>query len=86
MNGTPEYVLPDRSRVDILTEALAIEVDWVKSWPQAIGQSVYYGIMTNRQPAILLLLRNKPTERKYLLRAKKAADELGIPIFTWVTR
>jgi len=85
MGGVPEYVLPDRSRVDILTPTLAIEVDWVKKWPEAIGQAVYYGIMTDRQPAILLLLRNKETELTYLRRAKMAADNLNIAVFTWRT-
>lgn len=85
MDGIAEYVLPDRSRVDILTSTLAIEVDWVKKWPEAIGQAVYYGIMTDKQPAILLLLRGKETEPKYLARAKKAADKLGIAVFTWRT-
>ena len=85
MGGVAEYMLPDRSRVDILTPTLAIEVDWAKKWPQAIGQAVYYGIMTDKQPAIILLLRGKDTEEKYLERAKKAADELGIAVFTWRT-
>lgn len=85
MGGCAEYVLPDKSRVDILTPTLAIEVDWVKKWAEAIGQAVFYGIMTDRQPAILLLLRSKETEEKYLERAKMAADKLGISVFTWRT-
>ena len=86
MNGIAEYTLPDRSRVDILTPTLAIEVDWVKKWAEAIGQAIYYGVVTERQPAILLLLRSKPTEKKYLLRAKRSAEELNIPVFTWTTK
>ena len=85
MGGIPEYILPDRTRVDILTPTLAIEVDWIKKWPQAIGQAVYYGLMTDRQPAILLLLRGKDHELMYLDRAKMAADNLKIPVFTWST-
>tara|TARA_R100001594_G_scaffold143212_1_gene190907 strand:+ start:352 stop:717 length:366 start_codon:yes stop_codon:yes gene_type:complete len=85
MGGLAEYVLPDRSRVDILTPTLAIEVDWAKKWPQAIGQAVYYGIATDRMPAVLLLLRGKDTEIKYLRRARTAADNLNIPVFTWQT-
>lgn len=84
MGGVAEFVLPDRSRVDILTSTLAIEVDWCKKWPEAIGQAVFYGLVTNLQPAILLLLRNKTTEAEYLRRAKLAADKLGIAVFTWM--
>ena len=85
MGGVAEFVLPGRSRVDILTSTLAVEVDWVKKWPEAIGQAVYYGLVTERQPAILLLLRNKPSEPKYLERARKAAASIQMPVFTWVT-
>ena len=85
MGGVPEYVLPDRSRVDILTPTLAIEVDWAKKWAEAIGQAIFYGIVTEKQPAVLLLLRSKPTEAKYIERAKLATDKLQIPVFTWVT-
>ncbi len=85
MGGVAEFVLPDRSRVDILTDTLAIEVDWVKKWPEAIGQSVFYGIVTERQPAVLLLLRGKSTESRYLERARQATNELRIPVFTWMT-
>lgn len=85
MGGVAEYVLPDKSRVDILTDTLAIEVDWAKKWPEAIGQAVFYGLVTARTPAILLLLRGKDTEKEYLRRAKQAADKLGISVFTWLT-
>ena len=85
MGGIAEYRLPDRSRVDILTQCLAIEVDWCKKYPEAIGQALYYAIMTERQPAILLLLRNKPSEPKYLERARKAAASIQMPVFTWIT-
>ena len=85
MGGESEYRLPDGRRVDILTKGLAIEVDWVKKWPEAIGQSIGYAIETDRMPAILLLLRNKPTEQKYLDHAFKACERAGIPCFTWLT-
>lgn len=86
MGGVAEYVLPDRSRVDIVTTSLAIEVDWVKRWYTAIGQAVYYGAMLNRQAAIVLLLRDKPSELVYLRRCQLASDRVGLPVFTWLTR
>ena len=85
MGGIAEYRTADGSRVDILTSTLAIEVDWVKKWPESIGQAVYYGIATQRQPAILLLLRDKPSEWRYLERARRSALKLGIAVFTWQT-
>jgi len=85
MGGVAEYRLPCRSRVDILTDTLAIEVDWVKKWPEACGQATYYSVITNRQGAILLLLRGKPTEDRYLMRARQACERLSLPVFTWKT-
>lgn len=86
MGGIAEYRLECGSRVDIQTETLSIECDWVKKWPESIGQAVYYANETGSMPAVLLLLRGKDTEAKYLERAKKACTRLGVALFTWVTR
>lgn len=85
MGGVAEYRLDCGSRVDIQTEAMSIEVDFVKKWPESIGQAVYYANETGSMPAVLLLLRGKPTEAKYLERAKKACTRLGVALFTWMT-
>lgn len=85
MGGVAEFRLPDASRVDILTSTLAIEVDWAKKWAEAIGQAIFYALVTDRTPAILLLLRGKETEARYLERARMAAGRLQIAVFTWRT-
>lgn len=85
MGGESEVRLPDGRRCDIVTEHLAIEVDWVKKWPQAIGQSIAYSLELEKFPAIILLLRGKPTEKKYISYAARACSKAGIPIFTWMT-
>ena len=66
--GIAEFRTPDGSRVDVLTEEYAIEVEWSSKWAEAIGQSLYYGIATNRKPAIILLVKDPIKERKYYLR------------------
>jgi len=50
-----EYRLHDGSRVDCLTDKYAIEVDFSKKWKEAIGQALYYGVETNKQPAIAII-------------------------------
>ena len=85
MGGIAEYTLPDRSRVDILTPLLAIEVDWVKKHFEAFGQAIFYGEATSRQAAVLLLLRGKPSEQRYLTRARIISQQTNIPVFTWMT-
>jgi hypothetical protein len=34
--GIAEFVLPDRTRVDCLTDVYAIEVDWAKKWAEGV--------------------------------------------------
>jgi hypothetical protein len=78
LNGQQEYLLNDRSRVDCLTKNYAIEVEWAKKWAEGIGQSLYYAKMTNKEPAIALIIGNN--DEKYLKRLKLISDELNIKI------
>ncbi len=63
-----DHVLYDQSRVDILTENEAIEVDWPRKWPEAIGQAHYYATVTRREPAVMLL-SSGASDKVHLLRA-----------------
>ena len=58
LGGEMEYRLPDRSRVDCLTDAYAIEVEFARKWAEGIGQSLYYAQETGRQPAIGIIVRD----------------------------
>lgn len=85
MHGAPEYRLPEGSRVDILTDDVAWEVEWVDKWPESIGQALFYGIATDRTPGVVLLLRGNSDE-DYLqclmvidhLRSQGVAFELRV--------
>lgn len=41
-----EYVLPDRTRVDCLTDEYAIEIEFAENWAESIGQAMYSQIGT----------------------------------------
>ncbi len=75
--GIIEYQLPDRTRVDCLTDEYAIEYDWAKKWAESIGQSMYYSKMTGKKPAVAIIIKN-PYERVYINRIKKANPEITI--------
>ena len=77
-NGETEYVLPDKTRVDCLTEEYAIEFDYAKKWAESIGQSLYYSKMTDKKPAVAIIVK-KPSDKKYIRRILKA--EPGITVF-----
>ena len=65
--GEIEVKLPDKTRVDCLTDEYAIEFDWAPKWAEGIGQSLYYAKMTGKKPAIALILK-KPQDERYVKR------------------
>jgi len=80
--GKTGVVLWDLTRPDLVTEKHAIEVDWAKKYKEAIGQSLYYAIQTNKQPGIILLVKDRKTEMKYVYRCQVVAAKYGIRV--WV--
>ena len=75
--GIIEYRLPDRTRVDCLTDEYAIEFDYAKKWAESIGQAMYYSQMTGKKPAVAIIIKN-PEERVYINRIRKANNEIKI--------
>lgn len=73
-----ERVLIDGTRVDILTEHWAIEIDWAHKWAEAIGQAQFYAKMTERRPGIILLCEDMDNDMKYVYRC---IIGFGAPIF-----
>lgn len=74
--GIEEFILPDRTRVDCLTDEYAIEFDFGRKWAEAIGQSLYYGYMTDRRPAVVLILERD--EQRFVDRFKITTQDLDI--------
>lgn len=81
-NGLLEVVLPDKARIDCMTNKYAMEVDFAPKWAESIGQSLYYGAATGKQPAILLIIENPEKEQRYLDRILKIAPVHNIEVFT----
>ena len=78
-NGKIEYMLPDKTRIDCLTDDYAIEFDWAKKWAESIGQSLYYAKMTGKKPAVAIIVKSQK-DYKYIERIKKV--DKNIMIFT----
>ncbi len=78
-NGRIEVVLEDRTRVDCLTATHAIEVDWAKKWAEGIGQALYYGIKTDKRPAVALIVGAK--DQKHLKRLRTVAKSHNIKVY-----
>ena len=67
IDGKVEVVLYDNSRVDIVTDEYAIEVDFANKWAEGIGQALYYSIKLDKKAGILLIMENE-NDNKYLQR------------------
>ncbi len=76
--GRREAVLWDLTRVDCLTKDYAIEFDFAKKWAESVGQSLYYAKMTNRLPAVVIIL-TKWSDMIYVKRIERLNN--GIKIF-----
>lgn len=82
-NGIMEYQLPDYARVDCMARVdgvdYAIEFDFARGAKiyECIGQALYYGLMTGRKPAAVLIVEDDK-DYFYLKRFKKVAEVYGI--------
>lgn len=77
-NAQTEVVLWDGTRVDILTEDTAYEVDWPHKWAEAVGQSLYYAHLTEKRPGVVLLVTDIEKERRYVYRCQTLCVRYGI--------
>lgn len=82
VGGQTEVTAGDGTRYDILTDTHAIEVDFARKWGEAIGQSLNYGFQFNRKAGILIILE-KPSDRKHLIRINSIIRHYNLPIDVW---
>ena len=82
VNGHEEVVLDDRSRVDIITNEHAIEIDYANKWAEAVGQSLFYALKTNKKPGIVLILKDNKNNNNYIKRTKLVSNQYDITLWT----
>lgn len=80
--GKVEVRLDDGRRVDCLTQKYAIEMDFARKWPEAIGQSLDYSMLTDKQAGIVLIL-NKESDLQHWKRLEKVVNHYKLPITLW---
>lgn len=82
--GKSEVVI-DGGRVDCLTDEYVIEFEFIDKWKEAIGQSLFYALKTNKKPAIVALMESyrKTTalDRKDLEKLKFVCKAYDIEVF-----
>ena len=63
LKGKTEVYLSDKTRIDILTETEAIEVDFARKWAEGIGQALHYSTMTQRHAGLILIIEEESDAR-----------------------
>ncbi|KEQ13981.1 hypothetical protein GZ78_25410 [Endozoicomonas numazuensis] len=81
-NGKVEERLNDGRRVDCVTDSHAIEMDFANKWPEAIGQSLDYAMLTKKQAGIVLILK-KSSDQAHWDRLQQVVDHYQLPVTTW---
>jgi len=84
-NGQTEVRNDDRTSVDCLTSEYAIETDYAHKWYEAIGQSLHYGIKTNKKPGILLIIKTEKDMELYR-RLMNTIKSYSLPITVWTIK
>lgn len=79
--GKVEHRLWDQTRVDILTDKEAIEIDFARKWAEAIGQAKYYAYVTGKDPAIILLITDRTRDGNYIYRCQTVCVREGITLY-----
>ena len=82
IGGEREVVLEDRTRVDIVTDTYAIEVDFAEKWAESIGQSLHYEEMLGKKAGVLLVM-DREREERFLNRLMPIAAKHGITVWVW---
>ena len=77
-----EYRLEDGRRIDCLTDTHAIEVEFAHKWPEAVGQSLDYSMLTGRQAGIVLIVK-KTDDLNHWHRLNKLVTHYQLPIRLW---
>lgn len=79
--GQIEYRLPDRTRVDCLTDKYAIEYDWAHKWAECAGQALFYARETKKTPACVLIVKGDK-DKRFIMRYLKAVSDTDAKLFT----
>lgn len=82
LGGQVEFKLNDGRRVDCLTSEYAIEVEFARKWPEAIGQSLDYSMLTGKKAGIVLILQ-QASDHIYWQRLQTLKNHYQLPVTLW---
>lgn len=68
------------ARVDCITRIHAIEFDFAGKWQEAVGQAIYYSVLTDKKAGIVLIIE-EDRDWKYYDRLERIVKKYDID--TW---
>ena len=83
--GETEVVQLDRTRVDCITYAHAIEFDFADKWAEALGQALHYGRLTGLRAGIVLIVED-PGDLRYVQRLVENIEHYSLPVDLFTTK
>ena len=82
--GGETEVRVENGRVDVVAGEFAIEVERAVSWKQAIGQSFWCALQTNKKAGIVLVVEDEKRERGHVIRLGSVIEAHQLPIKVWL--
>ena len=78
VGGQREVITDDGTRIDILTDKYAIEVDFAHKWYEGVGQASHYAVKTGKLPMVYLIIEDPLNDAKYYNRCRAVCERLMI--------
>jgi hypothetical protein len=66
-----------------MTMTHAVEFDFAPKWAEAVGQALYYGAVTGKKPAVVLIHKSGQVDERYRRRINTIMDAYGIRMDVW---
>lgn len=76
LGGELEVTVPG-GRADLVTSKYAFEIEKAKNWKESIGQALWYGLQTNKQPGIILYMETEK-DFNYVQQLNSALEYAGL--------
>ena len=80
--GEVEHRLPDKTRIDCLTDSHAIEYDFASKWKSGLGQTLHYSTMTGKKAGLVLIYK-KDTDYRYKQALDSAIKHHKLEVDVW---
>lgn len=76
IGGESEVTVPS-GRVDLVTDSVAFEVEFATNWKEAIGQSLWYSLQTEKKAGIIII-KETPEQFKYVQQLYSAIEHADL--------